>query len=213
MNPDWPTLGILASGRGSNCKAILDAVAEGGLAARPVLVLSDNSDAPVLRLAAERGVPARCIDPGRARARIAPDRERVYVDALRQAGASWIALAGFMRILGQDFLQAFPGRIVNIHPSLLPAFPGLDAAGQAHRHGVKIAGCTVHFVDEGVDSGPIIAQAPVPVEPGDTEDDLRTRVLEREHRLYIEALGLVLSGKFRIEGRRVLPTDNQGAAS
>jgi phosphoribosylglycinamide formyltransferase-1 len=198
-----PTLGILASGRGSNCEAILRAVAAGELEARVGLVLSDRAEAPVLQLASRYGVPALYLDPGRSGARLAPAAEAGYVQALQGAGVDWIALAGFMRILGQPLLEAYAGRIVNIHPSLLPAFPGLHAQRQAVDYGVKVAGCTVHFVEGGVDTGPIIRQAAVPVHEDDTEETLSARILTEEHRIYVEGLRLVLSGRCRIEGRRV----------
>ena len=198
------TLGILASGRGSNCEAILHAITEGRLAARVGLILSDRPDAPVLAMAARLGAPARYLDPGRPGARLTPQGEESYVQALRDAGVEWVALAGFMRILGEVFLDSFPERVVNIHPSLLPAFPGLHAQRQALEHGVKVAGCTVHFVDRGVDTGPIILQAAVPVLDEDTEDVLAARILAEEHRLYPEALGLLASGRLRRDGRRVL---------
>jgi phosphoribosylglycinamide formyltransferase-1 len=198
------TLGILASGRGSNCEAILHAVEEGRLDARVGLILSDRPDAPVLTAGARHGVPARYMDPGRPGARLTADAETAYVTALRDAGVEWIALAGFMRILGEVLLGAFAERVVNIHPSLLPAFPGLHAQRQALDHGVKIAGCTVHFVDRGVDTGPIVLQAAVPVRDDDSEETLSARILAEEHRIYPEALGLLLAGALRREGRRVL---------
>jgi phosphoribosylglycinamide formyltransferase-1 len=197
------TLGILASGRGSNCLAILEAVADGRLDARVGLVLSDREDAAVLAAASRHGVPARFLDPGRRGARLTPESEARYVDVLREAGVEWIALAGFMRILGAPLLSAYAGRILNIHPSLLPAFPGLEAQRQALEYGVKVAGCTVHFVNEGVDLGPIVVQAAVPVHEDDTPESLSARILVEEHAAYVQALQLVLSGKARIEGRRV----------
>lgn len=199
------TLGILASGRGSNCEAILRAEKEGRLSAHVGLVLSDRPDAPVLGKAASYGVSAKFLDPGRKGARLTPAAEAAYVDALRDAGVEWIALAGFMRIIGEPLLTAYRGRIVNIHPSLLPAFPGLDAQRQAFEHGVKVAGCTVHFVDAGVDTGPIVLQAAVGVEPDDTVEQLSARILEQEHELYVEALNLLVTDNYRVDGRRVLP--------
>ncbi len=147
--------------------------------------------------------PATSI-PGRPGARLTPDAETAYVAALREAGVEWVALAGFMRILGDVFLGAFAERVVNVHPSLLPAFPGLHAQRQALEHGVKVAGCTVHFVDRGVDTGPIILQAAVPVRDDDTEETLAARILAEEHRIYPEALGLLIAGTLRRDGRRVL---------
>ncbi len=198
------TLGILASGRGSNCEAILHAVEEGRLDARVGLVLSDRPDAPVLAASARRGVSARHIDPGRPGARLTSGAEIAYATALQEAGVEWVALAGFMRILGDVLLGAFEEHVVNVHPSLLPAFPGLHAQRQALEHGVKVAGCTVHFVDRGVDTGPIILQAAVPVRDDDTAETLAARILVEEHRIYPEALGLLIAGTLRREGRRVL---------
>ena len=199
------TLGILASGRGSNATAILQAIASGDLAARVGLLVSDDSPAPALALGERLGVRTRYLDPGRPGARLTPQAEDQYVQAMQDAGVELLVLAGFMRILGPGLLAAFEGRILNIHPSLLPAFPGLQAQRQALDHGVKITGCTVHFVDAGVDTGPIVAQAAVPVHDDDSEESLAARVLEAEHRLYPEALRRVLSGVHR-DGRRVLTT-------
>ncbi len=198
------TLGILASGRGSNCEAILRAASEGRLHARVGLVLSDNPDAPVLEKARSHGVAARHIDPGRKGARLTGEAEAAYVAALREAGVEWVALAGFMRILGPVLLEGYAGHVLNIHPSLLPAFPGLHAQRQAFEYGVKVAGCTVHFVDAGVDTGPVILQRAVPVEDGDRLEDLESRILAREHEIYVDAINLVVSGRYRLEGRRVI---------
>lgn len=197
------TLGILASGRGSNASAILDAIAENVLPARVGVLLSDRPDAPALSLARSHGVPANYLDPGRPGARLTPSAETTYADAMQAADVQWVILAGFMRILGPVFLDRFPGRVLNIHPSLLPSFPGLHAQRQALEHGVKIAGATVHFVDHGVDTGPIIAQAAVPVLDDDTESTLAARILESEHRLYVHAIQQVLAGIHR-QGRRVV---------
>lgn len=198
------TLGILASGRGSNCLSIIAAAAEGRLDARIGLVLSDRPDAPVLERARSMGVAAEHLDPGRPGARLTPEAESAYVERLREAGVEWVALAGFMRIVGKTLLAAFRDRMVNIHPSLLPAFPGLAAQKQAFEYGVKIAGCTVHFVNEGVDTGPIIDQVAVPVRSSDTLEDLEKRILAEEHKLYVRALNAVLSGNYSLSGRRVL---------
>jgi phosphoribosylglycinamide formyltransferase-1 len=199
-----PGLGVLVSGRGSNLGAILDAVEAGRLAARVVLVLSDRPDAAALGIAKSRGVPARFLEPGPSRSRLSPEAEQAYVAALRGAGAEAVALAGFLRIVGRGLLDAFPDRVLNIHPSLLPSFPGLDAPAQALRHGVKVSGATVHLVTEGVDAGPILCQAAVPVLDGDDADTLAARILAEEHRIYPRAIGLVLAGGIRVEGRRVL---------
>lgn len=186
-------LGILASGRGSNAASLMRACARGDLPARVGLVISDHPDAPVLDRAREFGVPARYVDPRRPGGRLDPAAETEYVEILQDAGVQWVALAGFMRILRGGFLRAFPGRVVNIHPSLLPAFPGLDAQRQALEYGVRVSGCTVHRVDEGVDTGPIVAQRAVPVDPLDTVNTLSSRILEAEHTLYVEALRSLLA--------------------
>jgi phosphoribosylglycinamide formyltransferase 1 len=197
-------IGVLASGRGSNCEALLSASEEGRLKGRIAVVLSDRAEAPVLEIARRFNVPARYLDPGRKGARLTPEAEAQYVGALREAGVEWIALAGFMRIVGPQLLGAYPGRIVNIHPSLLPAFPGLDAQRQALEYGVRVAGCTVHLVNEGVDTGPIVVQQPVPVLPTDSVESLSARILEEEHGLYVRGLNLLLTRKYRLEGRRLL---------
>jgi phosphoribosylglycinamide formyltransferase-1 len=193
-------LGILISGRGSNFLAIADATAAGTLDAEIAAVISNRSDAPGIELAKERGLEALAL-PSQGLDREVYDR-RVIAE-LRARQVELVCLAGYMRILSGHFIREFPGRILNIHPSLLPAFPGLDAQHQAVAHGVKFSGCTVHFVDEGLDSGPIIQQAVVPVLDGDTAETLSARILKEEHRIYAEAIGLVLSGRYRIEGRRV----------
>jgi phosphoribosylglycinamide formyltransferase 1 len=197
-------LGILISGRGSNFLAIADAIAAGKLDADIAVVISNRGDAPGLELARERGLAAVAL-PSQGLDREVYDR-RVIAE-LRAREAELICLAGYMRILSGHFIREFPGRILNIHPSLLPAFPGLDAQHQAVAHGVKFSGCTVHFVDEGVDSGPIVKQAVAPVLDGDDAESLAARILEEEHRIYAEAIGLVLSGRYRVEGRRIIATD------
>jgi len=194
-------LGILLSGRGSNFGAIADAIDARKLDAEIAVVISNRPEAPGIAAARERGLNAQVIESKGL------DREvydRLLVAELRKNGTELVCLAGFMRILSGFFIQAFPLRILNIHPSLLPAFPGLDAQHQALEHGVKFSGCTVHFVDEGLDSGPVICQAVVPVLDQDDADSLAARILAEEHRTYVEAIALVLSGEFRIEGRRVL---------
>ncbi len=194
-------LGILLSGRGSNFCAIADAINAGKLDAEIALVISNRPEAPGIAAAADRGLNARVI------ASRGLDREvydRLLIEELRQNAVDLICLAGYMRILSGHFIRQFPLRILNIHPSLLPAFPGLDAQHQAIEHGVKFSGCTVHFVDEGVDSGPIIRQAVVPVFDSDNAHTLAARILEQEHVIYAEAIAEVLSGNFRIEGRRVI---------
>jgi phosphoribosylglycinamide formyltransferase 1 len=197
-------IGVLLSGRGSNFEALADSVAAGRIPDAEIsMVISNREDAPGLRRATERRIPARVI-PSKGVEREAYDR--LVVAALNEARVDLVCLAGFMRLLSPYFVAAFRGRILNIHPSLLPSFPGLESQRQALDYGVKFTGCTVHFVDENLDAGPIIKQAIVPIEPGDTEETLAARILSEEHRIYTEAVRLVLSGKFRIEGRRVLPT-------
>jgi phosphoribosylglycinamide formyltransferase 1 len=194
-------LGILISGRGSNFLAIANSIAEGRLGAEIAVVISNRPDAPGIASARERGLNAQAI------ASKGLDREiydRRLIEELRKNQVDLICLAGYMRLLSGHFIREFPMKILNIHPSLLPAFPGLDAQHQALEHGVKVTGCTVHFVDEGLDSGPIIAQAAVPVADNDTVASLSQRILKAEHRIYSEAITLVLSEKFRIEGRRVI---------
>jgi len=194
-------LGILISGRGSNFAAIADSIGEGRLDAAIAVVISNRSEAQGLRLACERGLPALGL-PSHGLDREVYDRQ--LIAELCAARVDLVCLAGYMRVLSGHFIRQFSGRILNIHPSLLPAFPGLDAQHQAIRHGVKFSGCTVHLVDEGVDSGPILKQAVVPVLDDDTAESLAERILKEEHRIYSEAIALALSGRYRIEGRRVI---------
>jgi phosphoribosylglycinamide formyltransferase-1 len=194
-------LGILISGRGSNFLAIAGAIAAHRLPAEIAIVISNRLEAPGILAAQERGLRAIAI-PSKGLDREAYDRQ--LIDELKKSGVDLICLAGYMRILSGHFIREFHQRILNIHPSLLPAFPGLDAQYQALEHGVKFSGCTVHFVEEGLDSGPIVAQAAVPVLPGDTADSLADRILTAEHKLYPLALRLVASGEAVLEGGRVL---------
>lgn len=194
-------LGILLSGRGSNFCAIADSISAGRLDAEIAAVISNRPEAPGIASARERGFNAKVL-PSRGLDREVYDRE--LVAELRANRVELVCLAGYMRILSGYFIREFSMRILNIHPSLLPAFPGLDAQHQAFEHGVKFSGCTVHFVDEGIDSGPIVQQAVVPVLDGDTAESLSARILEQEHRIYPEAIALVLSGRYRIEGRRIM---------
>jgi len=196
-------LGVMASGRGSNLRSILEAIRRGELDAEVRMVVSDVEDCGALRIAEDAGVPGRYLPPGKYRTRLTDEAERTYVQVLREHGVEVVALAGFMRMLHETFLRAFAGRILNIHPSLLPSFAGLRGQKQALEYGVKIAGCTVHFVNEGMDTGPIIAQRAVRVEEDDTVDTLSARILEQEHGLYPEALQLVAEGRLKVEGRRV----------
>jgi len=203
-NPMGKKIGVLLSGRGSNFEALADSVAAGRIPDAEIsIVISNREDAAGLLRASERRIPARVI-PSKGVEREAYDR--LVVAALNEARVDLVCLAGFMRLLSPYFVAAFRGRILNIHPSLLPSFPGLEAQRQALDYGVKFSGCTVHFVDETLDAGPIVAQAIVGIEPGDTEETLSARILTEEHRIYTEAVRLVLSGKFRVEDRRVLPT-------
>jgi phosphoribosylglycinamide formyltransferase-1 len=194
-------LAILLSGRGSNFQAIADNVATGRVDAEIAAVISNRPEALGLEIARERALPALVI-PSKGVPRDEYDNQ--IIAALRERGAELVCLAGFMRLLSAEFCQAFPMRILNVHPSLLPAFPGLDAQRQALEHGVKVSGCTVHFVDQHLDAGPIILQAAVPVLDHDTPDTLAARILTEEHRIYSEAIQMVLPGRYRIEGRRVL---------
>jgi phosphoribosylglycinamide formyltransferase 1 len=197
-------LGVLGSGKGSNLVAIADACASGAVPAKVALVLSDVPTAPILERARERGLPAAFIPPGNFRTKLDEAAERAYVAALQQAGVELIALAGFMRVLKGDFLRAFPQRVVNIHPSLLPAFPGLEAWKQALDYGVKVTGCTVHFVDQGVDSGPIIGQETVPVEGSDTPESLHERIQQAERRLYPRVVAALARHQISVTGRKVI---------
>jgi phosphoribosylglycinamide formyltransferase-1 len=204
MNQPLCRIGVIGSGKGSNFEAIADACASGKLPAQIVLVLSDVADAGILQRAGQRGIPARHIPPGKFRTKLDDEAEHAYVEALREAEVDWIALAGFMRVLKGEFLSSFAGRIVNIHPSLLPCFPGLEAWKQALDYGVKITGCTVHLVDAGVDSGPIIGQQAVAVLGGDTPETLLQRIHVAEHELYPKCLAALARGDVAIQGRRVL---------
>ena len=194
-------LGILLSGRGSNFEAIARNVQAGKVPAEIAVVISNKEDAPGLARAREMGLATRFI-PSQGKEREAFDRE--VVAALREFQVDLVCLAGFMRILSPYFVREFPRRILNIHPALLPAFPGVDAQKQALDYGVKYTGCTVHIVDEGVDTGPIVCQAVVPILDDDTPESLAARILKEEHRIYSEAVCLLLSESVRFQGRRVL---------
>ena len=194
-------LGVLASGRGSNLQAILDAIAAGRCPARVAAVVSDRKDAPALDRARQAGIRAVHLDP-----RAYPDRaafDSAIATILDSDGVELVCLAGYMRVLSAEFVRRYRARILNVHPALLPAFPGLDAQRQALEHGAKVAGATVHFVDEGVDTGPIVLQATVPVLDDDTEASLAARILAEEHRLYPEAIRLYAEGHLEVTGRRV----------
>jgi phosphoribosylglycinamide formyltransferase-1 len=202
------TIGILISGRGSNMEAILDAVDAGRIAARVGVVVSNVPSARGLERARERGVEAVALDHrGVAR----EEHDRRMRDELDRRGVELICLAGYMRLLSPLFIQSYPNRILNIHPSLLPAFPGLNAQRQALDYGVKVTGCTVHFVDEELDHGPIVLQRTVPVLAGDTEESLSARILDEEHVAYPEAVRLVAAGLVRVEGRAVVRAGEERA--
>ena len=194
-------LGVLCSGRGTNLQSILAAVESGDISAPVGVVLTDKPDAKALERAEKAGIPHFCVD----RKQYADKQtfEEALVEKLREHGVTLVILAGFMRILSPYFVHAFPGRILNIHPSLLPSFGGAHAHRDVLAYGVKVSGCTIHFVDEGMDSGPIILQTAVPVLDSDDEDTLAARVLEQEHKLYPKAISLFLNGKLKIEGRKV----------
>ena len=194
-------LGILISGRGSNFAAIADQIKIGELDAEIAIVISNRTEANGLEIARERGIPAVCI-PSKGLDREAYDR--MLLEELKKHDVEIVCLAGYLRLLSATFIRQYPNRILNIHPSLLPAFPGLDAQHQALAHGVKITGCTVHFVDENLDAGPIVLQTAVPVADNDTVETLSARILRQEHHLYSEALRMVVQGAFRIDGRRVV---------
>jgi len=195
-------IAVLLSGRGSNFEALADSVAAGRIPnAEIALVVSNREGAQGIDKARARGLET-CVIPSKGLEREAYDK--LVVAALKEKKVDLVCLAGYMRLLSAYFVAAFPGRIVNIHPSLLPAFPGLESQRQALEHGAKFSGCTVHFVDENLDAGPIILQAVVPIQDDDTESALSERVLREEHRIYSEAVRIVLEGRYRIEGRRVL---------
>jgi len=196
-------LGILLSGRGSNFMAIADNVAAGRIPAEIAVVISNRPGAPGLEEAKRRGLDARMI-PSKGLER--EQFERQMVPVLQEKQVTLICCTGFMRILSPYFVNQFPNRILNIHPSLLPAFPGMEAQRQALEFGAKVTGCTVHFMDESLDAGLIIVQAPVPVLDDDTVESLSARILKEEHRIYSEAINVVLSGNWRTEGRRVVRT-------
>ncbi|MBU0677972.1 MAG: phosphoribosylglycinamide formyltransferase [Verrucomicrobia bacterium] len=197
------SLAILGSGKGSNAGSIFEAIERGDLNAKVVCVVSDVEDAHILERARQHGIAAEFIDHAPFKTKLDGEAERRVIDTLKSRGADFIALAGYMRIVKSGLLEAFAGRIVNIHPSLLPAFPGLASWKQALDYGAKVAGCTVHFVDAGMDTGPIIVQKAVPVLEDDTAETLHARIQMEEHVAYPEALSLVASGRTRIAGRRV----------
>lgn len=194
-------LGVLCSGRGTDLQSIIDAIGRGEVHAKLALVLTDKPDAYALKRAENAGIPAACVNRKEYDDRESFERE--LVRRLQEAGVTLVVLAGFMRILTPYFVRQFPHRIMNIHPALLPSFPGAHAHRDVLAYGVKVSGCTVHFVDEGTDSGPIILQAAVPVLEGDTEETLSARVLEQEHKIYPQAIELYCEHRLNIDGRHV----------
>ena len=196
-------LGVLLSGRGSNFLAIAKSIREGRLPSVAIAIVLSNVDSPGIAAARDLNLPtAVYVSKGRPRA----DHDADLIACLREHNVDLVCLAGYMRLLSPYFVAAFPNRILNIHPSLLPSFPGLESQRQALEYGVKFAGCTVHFVDENLDAGPIVLQSVVPVKDDDTEETLAARILQQEHRIYSEAVRIVLEGRYKIAGRRVLDT-------
>jgi len=204
-------LGVLISGRGSNLQALIDAIASGRLDASIEIVISNRKDAAGLERARGAGIESMVLSHRNFGSR--DEYDRALTNALRERRVGLVCLAGFMRLVGSELIDAFPNRILNIHPSLLPAFPGLDAQQQAIRHGVKVSGVTVHLVTAELDGGPIVMQRAVPVMPGDTADSLAERILEEEHRVYPEAVQMILDGGWRVEGRRFVPPRSPISAS
>ncbi len=194
-------IGVLASGGGSNLQAIIDRCQDGSLAAEIAVVITNNPDAGALTRAGKVGIPSLCINHRDFSRR--EDFDNAVVKALQEARTDLVVLAGFMRIITPTFISAFPERVINIHPALLPAFPGLHVQQQAIDYGARFSGCTVHFVDGGVDTGPILIQAVVPILPEDTADTLAARILEQEHRIYPRAIQLLAEGRVRVDGRKV----------
>jgi phosphoribosylglycinamide formyltransferase 1 len=204
-------LGVLVSGRGSNLQALIDAIADGRLNASIAVVISNREDAAGLERARAAGIAAICLSHRAFATR--DEYDRALVTELQARNVGLVCLAGFMRLVGSSLIEAFPNRILNIHPSLLPAFPGLDAQKQAIEHGVKVSGVTVHLVTAELDGGPIVVQRAVAVTPGDTADSLAARILEEEHRAYPEAVQMILAGGWRVEGRRFVATKYPTSAS
>jgi phosphoribosylglycinamide formyltransferase 1 len=200
-------IGVLISGRGSNLQALLDAARAGSLGGEVAAVVSNVAEARGLERARQAGVPAFVQDH---RGHTRDDHDAEVQRILTDQGVELVCLAGYMRLLSAGFVRSYPERILNVHPSLLPAFPGLDAQRQAWEHGVKVSGATVHFVDEALDAGPIVLQEAVGVRPGDTPESLATRILEAEHRIYPRAVKIVLEGRYRRVGRRIVVEESEG---
>jgi phosphoribosylglycinamide formyltransferase-1 len=195
-------IGVLASGRGSNFQAIIDSIESGYLKASVEMLIVDNQGAYAVERARRHGIPHLCLNPKEFSTK--DDFYSKIAETLKQRGVELVILAGFMRVVGKPLLEAFPMRVINIHPALLPSFPGLHGQKQAVDYGVRISGCTVHFVDEGVDTGPVIIQAAVPVSPDDTDDALSERILRLEHRIFPEAVRLFAEGRLEVMGRKVM---------
>lgn len=202
------TIGILASGKGSNLKAIINQIESGFLNVKIGVVISDNPEAFALEIARSHKIPARFIEPGKYKTFLNSSQEEKYVKCLEEYGVELVCLAGFMRVIKKRFFDSYRGRIINIHPSLLPSFKGLEAWKQAIEYGVKFTGCTVHFVDEEIDTGPIILQAVVPIFDNDTPETLHQRIQEKEHIIYPVAIKLIAEQKVRIAGRRVIVNED-----
>ncbi len=197
-------IAVLGSGKGSNCQSIIDAISAGTLNAQIVCVISDVSDAYILERARNNGIPAIHISAEPFITKLDGEAELKYIETLQKFGTEVVVLAGFMRIIKKTLLDAFPSRILNIHPSLLPAFPGMESWKQALLYGTKVAGCTVHFVDSGTDTGPIIIQKVVPVLDKDTPETLHARIQEQEHKAYPEAIHLIAGGRIQVVGRKAV---------
>lgn len=197
-------VGVLGSGKGSNLQAIIDAVENGKLPVKIKVVISDVEDAFILERAKKHGIAAKYIAPGKFKTKLEPEVEKIYISVLKEAGVELVVLAGFMRMLKDDFLKEFQNRVINIHPSLLPAFKGLEAWKMALDYGARYSGCTVHFLDGGMDTGPVILQAAVPVMQDDTPLSLHTRIQVEEHKVYPEAIKLIAGNKLEIKGRKVI---------
>ena len=203
MSSEELCIGVLGSGNGSNCEAILQACDRGQIPGRVAVVVSDLADAFILERARKRGIPAYFVGPSRFKTKLEPELETQMVSILREAGVELVALAGYMRVVKTPLLTAFAGKMLNVHPSLLPSFPGLHAWEQALNFGVRVTGCTVHFVNEGVDAGPVVLQQAVPVLASDTPATLHQRIQVAEHALLPEAIRLFALGKLQIDGQKV----------
>ena len=197
-------IAVLGSGKGSNCQSIIDAIDGGRLSAEIVCVISDVQDAFILERASKNGIHSQFISAEPFRTKLDGDAEQIYIDTMRAKGADIVVLAGFMRVVKQGLLGSFAGRIINIHPSLLPSFPGLEAWKQALDYGVKVTGCTVHIVEAGIDTGPMLVQKSVPVLDDDTPESLHARIQVQEHIAYPEALNLIADGRLKRDGRRMI---------